>query len=162
MDGLGLLESRFFCCALTSIAVRLFGGIYLFIYLSFEPKGSSGGCFSRGCSRPATWPCTFVINPKLFLTLKIVILLKWPFFSFFLWKTTGNLSIYLSLYICIYLSIYLSIHQSIYLTYLSIYRCKFTAKMKTTQFVNNINTRRAPFFACLFIVQSWKAFYKHI
>lgn len=26
IDELGLMESRFFCCALTSIAVRLFGG----------------------------------------------------------------------------------------------------------------------------------------
>ena len=53
-----------------------------------------------------TRPCTFVINPSLFLTLKIFLLLKWQFFSFFLWKTTRNLSI----------SICLSIHLSIYLS----------------------------------------------
>ena len=34
-----------------------------------------------------------VINPSLFLTLKIFLLLKWQFFLFFLCKTTRNLSI---------------------------------------------------------------------
>ena len=55
---------------------------------------------SRRCSRPASRPCTFVINQSLFLTLKIFLLLKWQFFSF-LWKTTRNLSIYLSIYLSI-------------------------------------------------------------
>ena len=54
---------------------------------------SNGGWFSRRCTRPATRPCTFVINPSLFLTLKICLLLKWQFFSFFYKKL---LIIYLS------------------------------------------------------------------
>ena len=57
---------------------------------AFEPKGSNGGWFSRRCSRPATRPCTFVINPSLFLILKIFLLLKLQCFSF-LWRTTRNL-----------------------------------------------------------------------
>ena len=40
--------------------------------------------------------------------------------TFFLWKTTLNLAIYLSIYLTIYLSIYISIYLSIYV-YLSIY-----------------------------------------
>ena len=66
------------------------------------------------CSRPATRSCTFVINPSLFLTLKIFLLLKWQFFIV-LWKTTHNLSIYLY----IYSSIHQSIHLSIYLALLT-------------------------------------------
>ena len=68
------------------------GGYHQPIYL--------GGWFSRRCSRPATRSCTFVINPSLFLSLQIFLLLKWPFFSF-LWKLLViylSLSIYLSMY----------------------------------------------------------------
>ena len=54
------------------------------------------------CSRPATRPCTFVINPSLFLTLKIFLLLKWQFFSFFYEKL---LVIYLSIYLSVYIYI---------------------------------------------------------
>ena len=78
---------------------------------------SNGGWFSRWCSRPATRPCTIFINPSLFLTLKIFLLLKWPFSSF-LGKTTRNLS---SVQLSVYLSIYSSIHLSTYLsTHLSV------------------------------------------
>ena len=50
----------------------------------FKQKGSNGGWFSRRCSRPATRPFTFVINPSLF-------------FVCFLWKTTRNLSFFPSI-----------------------------------------------------------------
>ena len=57
-----------------------------------------------------------------------ILMLKWQFLIFFIWKTTRNLSIYwyLSIYLYIYLSIYLSIYISFYLSiflsfYLSIY-----------------------------------------
>ena len=85
----------------------------------FEPKGSNGRWFSRRCSRPDNRPCTFVINPSLFLTLEIFVLLMLPCFSFFLWKTT-RLSIYLFIYLSIFLSIYLSIYLSIFLSIESI------------------------------------------
>ena len=53
--------------------------IYLSIYLTLKSKIQN------------------LINPSLFLTLKIFLLLKMTiFFFFFLWKTARNLSIYLS------------------------------------------------------------------
>ena len=36
LEGMGLIESRFFCCALTSIAVRLFGGQFIDVFGSLE------------------------------------------------------------------------------------------------------------------------------
>ena len=102
--------------------VKLGLGITASMYVDpFEPKRSNGRWFSRRCSRPDSRPCTFVINPSLFLTLEIFVLLMLPCFSF-LWKTT-RLSIYLFIYLSIYLSFYLSIHISIYISFnLSIYR----------------------------------------
>ena len=61
---------------------------------------------SRRCSRPATRPCTFVINSSLSLTLRIFLQLKWPVFSFF------YLNMYLSIYIPIYIFIFLSIYHN--------------------------------------------------
>ena len=82
----------------------------------FEPKGSNGWWFSRRCSRPATRPCTFVINPSFFFTLKMFLLLKWPFFVFYeklrviyLKVIVLNLHIYLFIYLYIYLSIDLKV-----------------------------------------------------
>ena len=59
---------------------------------------------------------TAVINPGLFLTLKILLLLKWQFFIFFLRKTTRNLylSIHPSIHLFTHLLIYLSIRLGDY------------------------------------------------
>ena len=74
--------------------------MYLSIYLSLS---TNGGWFSWRCSRPATRPFTFVINPSLFLTVKVTI------FLFFFYEKL--LVIYLSIciiYLCINI-IYLSV-----------------------------------------------------
>ena len=93
----------------------------LSVYISLEyPSIYLTGDDIRRSSRPATRPCTFVINRSLFLTLQKFLLLKWTFFSFFM-KTTHNLSINPSRRA--FLHVYLFIDQS-YKPYKHILTCK--------------------------------------
>jgi len=64
MDGLGLLESRFFCCALTSIAVRLFGGSVDGTMVGSEYTGKYAGMLR------SPWACSYEEEEKVVGTLR--------------------------------------------------------------------------------------------
>ena len=76
---------------------------------SFWPKRIQRGMIQQKVLTAGHPTLYFVISPSLFLTLEIFLLLKWQFFTFFLWKNTRNLSIFLSIHLSIYLFIYLTI-----------------------------------------------------
>ena len=94
--------------------------IYMWIYLSLSLSLS-------------IYVSTFVINPSLFLTLKIFLL--WQFFSFFYEKL---LVIYPSIYLSIHLSIYLPIYLASYLAL----RIQSMQLLQGADFQNNQTTKQ--------------------
>ena len=132
--------------ALTAVCLSIFISIYLSICLWGESGDGSADhprqaptavCLSIFISIYLSIYLSIVINPSLFLTLMIFLLLKWPFLVFFLWKTTRNLSLRWtwwwqcrpstpSSYSCLSINLYFDIP-----IYLSIYCYKSKALFNT-------------------------------